>query len=144
MFNGSVVVVVAPLGSKFSSRSFDLRSRARRGETRSGVLVRQVAVVAGGGEIGDALRRNGVDRLGDQAVLKKGLIRITDIVVDHLRAGGCELGDAGREVRLGVDGRIEGQARARGNGVDDLKNRASFVRRRGVARGRRSPCTTLL
>ena len=62
----------------------------KRPEARRGVLVGEVAVVAGRREIGDAPRLHRIDRLRDDTVLEIGLIEVADVVRNDLRAGGRE------------------------------------------------------
>src|ERR1700761_7209739 len=86
-----------------------------------------MSVVAGGGEVGDALTCDRVDGLGYQAILEERLVRVAHIVVNDLGAGVRERGNTVCEVSFTVDGRVEGQAGTRCDGVNDLQNRPTFI-----------------
>ena len=91
-----------------------------------------MAVVAGGAEIGDALGGDGVDRLGDEAVLEERLVEIADVVDDDLGLGRVGQGlDVVGEAELAAVGGGECQAGAGSDVVDVLQHRPAFV---GAAR----------
>ena len=109
MVIGSVVAVVAPLVSKFSSCRRTLGDEyGRRG------LVGIARVIAGRGKVRDPLRRGRIDRLGHDPVLEERLIRIAHIIDDDVRAQLLQLGDAGGEIRFGIRRRCETPAAAPG------------------------------
>ena len=91
------------------------------------------AFVAGRRNIGDALRFDGLNGLRDHAILEERLIKIADVVDDHLGAGIGKRKDAVGEVLLAIESGVEGEARAGRDVVDDLQHRPAFV---GAARSK--------
>ena len=86
------------------------------------------AVVAGGGEVSDALGFHLVDGLGDDAVLEHRLGEVDDVVDDHLRAGLVgQLDDAVGEVGLAAEGGVEGLTGPRRDVADQLHHGAALV-----------------
>ena len=84
-------------------------------------------VVAGRGEVRDAVAVNVVDGLRDDAVFEHRLGEVDDVVDDDLRAGGRQRANARGEVFLAFERRVERQRRARRHVVDELHHRAPFV-----------------
>src|SRR5215472_3181403 len=79
-------------------------------ETRAVIAA---VVVASGREIGDSVGLNLVDRQSDDAVGEERLLRIADIIVDHvgfaLALGVGELQDVGSKLHLTRKGRGEAE-----------------------------------
>src|SRR5271154_7592518 len=86
-----------------------------------------MALIAGRREIGNALRGDLINRLRDHAILKKWLIRVTDVIVNDFGAGRCQADYSVRKIRLAVHSRIKGQGRVGRHHVNDLQDRTSFV-----------------
>src|SRR5262245_33680487 len=88
-------------------------------------------VVASGGEIGDSVGLDLVDRQSDCAVGEERLLRVADIIVDHvgfaLALGVCELEDIGGKLHLTREGSGEAELRVRRDVVNDLQKRPAFI-----------------
>ncbi len=108
------------------------RAGAHAGDGAGGrAKVRQVAVVglvAGGGEVRDALRGDGVDRLGDVAWLEEGVATGADVVDDDVRLGRVgQRQDVLAELLVRCARGGEREAGAGRDVVDVLGHRAALV-----------------
>src|SRR5262249_23915757 len=92
------------------------------------VLPGEIAVIAGGAGIEDAVGRRLVHRFGDDPVIEKGRIEEADVIEDNASAGGIgEGGNArGEDLGRGQTG-VEGQAGAGRQVVNDFEHGAAFV-----------------
>src|SRR5215472_3542626 len=88
-------------------------------------------VVAGGGEIGDPVGLDLVDRQSDDAVGEERLLRVADVIVNHvgfaLALGVSELQDVGGKLHLTREGGGEAELRVRRDVVNDLQKRPAFI-----------------
>ena len=90
------------------------RSVERTRYRRPGRLIAVAGVIAGRGDVGDAFRFDGLNRLRDHAVLEERLVEIARVVADHFAAGGGEREDAVGKILLAVEGGVKREARRRG------------------------------